>query len=672
MITLHQVHKFYGRQDVLKGASLQVNPGDRLGLVGPNGAGKSTLLGLMLGTVEPDAGEVFRSKNLAMGYLPQELISLSGRTVLELAMETGDGLKQIERELHQVHQELAAGPDPERGEELLELQGRLMSRFEHMGGYDLKARAEKVLTGLGFGDRDLNRDVGELSGGWLMRAALARILLSSPDLILLDEPTNHLDLESLLWLEEQLVSMPAALVLVSHDRVFLDKVATRIVEVDGGVLYTYGGNYSEYEAQRESRIRGAEKAYQAQQERLRQMQDFIDRNRSRKDRAKQVQGRIKAMEAMERLTLPDRVEHIRLELPAAERSAQVVVELEQVGLAYGDKVVYRDLSLAVQRGWRLALLGRNGQGKSSLLKLLSGLVRPVGGRRLVGGRVKMGVFSQHTLEDLNPDNTALQELGTVAGLMPLSRQRSILGAFLFRGDDVFKKVKVLSGGERARLVLAKLLIEAPNFLLLDEPTNHLDIDSRKVLEQALMDFDGTLVLISHDRHLINAVADRVAYVQGGEVTVVPGNWDDFHRLWKKRLDAESDCGRPEPQPAAQAPPRPSQGQSTGPAGDKGGNGGGPKSADTKRREAAERNRRYRKLKPLKDELNAVERKVERVTAELDRLVAQMVEPEAYADNERWQKLSKEHETVKTSLERLTAKWEELALKVEEAEAALEG
>ena len=663
MITLHQIHKFYGKQDVLKDAGLHVAAGQRIGLVGKNGAGKSTILGLILGRVKPDSGEVFKAKNLRMGYLPQDLIQLRGRTVLELAMDTGDRLTEVEAELEEVHKELEQAVDDEQASELLARQGQLQTIFEGLGGYDLEARATKTLAGLGFREEQYRRDVGELSGGWLMRAALARILLSGPDLILLDEPTNHLDLESLVWLESHLVQNPASLILVSHDRVFLDKVVNRIVEVDDGRLYVYGGNYSEYEEQRLARRKAQTSAFEAQQEKIRQMRDFIDRNRSRKDRAKQVQGRLKALEKMEMVAPPASEEAMSFEMPPTDRSAKVVVELLGVDMSYGDHKIYQGLDFVVQREDRLALLGRNGQGKSTLLKLLYGGVKFQKGRRLVGGRVRMGVFSQHALEDLNPDNDVLEELSSVAGLMAISRLRSILGVFLFKGDEVFKKVRVLSGGERSRLVLAKLFMSAPNVLFLDEPTNHLDIQGREVLEKALKAYDGTIVLISHDRHLINAVATKVAYVKDGLATVFPGNYRDFQRLWKKKLKEDDPAGKPEP--VKQAKPVcavEKKAQAQPPDGD-----GFKDKAARKRAEAEARNHLHKKLKPLKDELAKLEKQVAKLETRLDELVEQMVDPEAYQDGERWQKLSKEHDEVKTKLDKATVRWEEVALQLEEAQ-----
>jgi ATP-binding cassette subfamily F protein 3 len=622
-----------------------------MGLVGPNGAGKSTILKLVLGEVEPDGGEVFKAKGIKVGYLPQDLVMFSGRTVLELAMDTGDRLGKIEEEINQIHDALANDPDPEEIDELLARQGQLQTIFEGLGGYDLEARAQKVLAGLGFRPEQFNRDVGELSGGWLMRAALARILLSAPDVILLDEPTNHLDMESLLWLEGQLVQSGSSIVLVSHDRVFMDKVVNRIVEVEDGKLYTYGGNYTEYEINRDARRKAQQAAYEQQQERIKEIQTFIDKNRARADTAKQVQGRIKQLEKMELLKPPPSDDCLALELPPVERSAKVVVELLGVDLSYGEKKVYQGLDFQVQRGDRLALLGRNGAGKSTLLKLLAGIVPPTKGRRLVGGRVKMGVFSQHALEDLNPENDVLNELSGVAGLLPQSRLRSILGVFLFKGDEVFKKVKVLSGGERSRLVLAKLLLQSPNVLFLDEPTNHLDIGGRQVLEKALENYNGTVVIVTHDRHMIDAVANKVVHVDDGKISIFPGNYADFARLWRSRLkQGQENPKKAAPKGAKNCRPKPK-----------------PKSQEAKRARAEARNALYRKLKPLKDKLAKVEEEVEQATQRLDELTNRMVEVTPQDDWSGWQELSKEHSQVKDRLEKLSAKWEDLALVVEEAE-----
>ena len=659
MITLHQVSKFYGKQDVLKSVDLHVGPGERLGLVGPNGAGKSTILSLMLGELEPDEGEVFRNQNLRVGYLPQDLLRLTGRSVLELAMDTSDRLAEVEAELHQVHQDLAGNPDPARAKDLLERQGKLTTKFEGLGGYDLEARASKTLDGLGFKPEQFCWPLEKLSGGWLMRAALARILLSQPDLILLDEPTNHLDLESMLWLEGELIKSPSSLVLVSHDRVFLDKVVNRIVEVEDSRLYTYGGNYSAYLEQRQARRKAQQAAFDNQQERVKQVMNFVDRNRTRKDRAKQVQSRLKMLEQMEKVKPPPSDEAPRFELPPAEPSAKVVVEIMDAQVAYDGQPVYQNLNFLLRQGTRLAVLGRNGEGKSTLLKVITGRLRPRSGRWLMGGRVKMGMFSQHAMEELNPENEVIQELATVGGHLGVGRLRNTLGSFLFKGDDVFKKVKVLSGGERSRLVIAKLLLQAPNLLLLDEPTNHLDLISCQVLEEALKQYKGTLVLVSHDRHLINSVADHVAYVADGQVTMLPGNYDDFIRLWQKKLEPAAGQDSAPAIPAECAPPPKAAPKKDGRS--------GPKDAATKRAQAQARNELYRRTKPLRDQVAKVEKQVEELTTHLDRLSQKMADPEVYRDGVKFSRLSQEYTDAQRRLERVTTQWEELSLKLEELE-----
>jgi ATP-binding cassette subfamily F protein 3 len=658
MITLYQVHKFYGQQDVLKGVSLHIGPGQRLGLVGHNGAGKSTLLSIIKGEIEPDQGQVFRARGLRMGYLPQDLLQLSGQTVLELAMDTGHNLEEVEQELTWVHEELAQAPDSAQTKELLERQGRLQSTFEDLGGYDLESRAAKVLQGLGFKLEQLARDVSTLSGGWLMRAALARLILSAPDVLLLDEPTNHLDMESLLWLENHLAASPSSLLLVSHDRVFLDKAVKQIIELSQGQLTLYGGNYSDYEAQSLNRMQARQAAYTAQQNRIRQISGFVERNRARKSTAKRAQSRLKELENMELISAPETADLLELKMPQGEPSAKVVVELVNASLSYGLRPVYQKLNFILQRGERLALLGRNGAGKSSLLKMLTGQVELQEGRRLPGGRVRMGIFSQHALQDLNPENDVLGELSTVAGQLGVARLRTILGAFLFRGDEVFKKVKVLSGGERSRLVLAKLLINSPNALFMDEPTNHLDLPSRQVLEKALGQYQGTLVLISHDRHLINAAANKVIWVDQGRLSIFPGNYDDFESLWRQgaaagppaadsRLSSPA-VSVPVPVPAALPPVM-----------------GSKKDAGRKREEALARQAFYQKIKPLKDQLSAVEAELDLAQRELDTLLKAMNKPENRSGQE-WQDFSIRHNQLKDRVENLSLRWEDLSLRLEEA------
>ena len=454
LLNLENLTKYYGRQDILRNATGFINAGERVGLIGANGAGKTTLLRLILGQESPDEGSVHKAKGLRLGHLPQDLMTFSGQTLLEMVMDTAEEIRAIDAELAQVNLELEEISKGFVNNEpvLLELtnrQSHLMELFENLGGYTLETQAEKILAGLGFSEMDFGRPVEEFSGGWIMRGVLARLLLAEPDILLLDEPTNHLDMDSLLWLENYVQSCPSALLLVSHDRVFLNNVVQRILEVDRGAINSYQGNYDRYLLEKEKRLATEAAAFAGQQERVKQVERFIDRNRVRKDRAKQVQSRIKMLEKMDKLEPPPSPgKQLSFSLPQPSRSPENLIELTGVHKAYGANRIYQNLDLTIRRNDRVAFLGHNGAGKTTLMKLLAGATDFQAGTRRVAEGVVISYFAQFQLEELNPNRTVLEELDTVAGDLLPGRLRTILGSFLFRGDDVFKKVAVLSGGEK--------------------------------------------------------------------------------------------------------------------------------------------------------------------------------------------------------------------------------
>ena len=663
LISLQDVKKFYGRQDVLRGASFQVNTGEKIGLIGANGAGKTTLMRIVLDQETADEGVVSKIKGLRLGHLPQDLMTFSGQSLLGLVMDTVEDLRAIETELSFLAQDIEteAGKDQPDEEILLDLttrQGQLLTLFENLGGYTLEAEAKKILQGLGFTEKDFERPIEEFSGGWMMRAVLARLLLSGPDVLLLDEPTNHLDMESLIWLENYLQNSTSALVLVSHDRVFLNNVVKRIAEVERGRVNTYSGNYDRYLEEKEKRRATEAATYAAQQDRIKQAERFIEKNRVRASTARRAQSRMKMLEKMEKVEAPvHQAKTFKISLPEPARSPEILVDLAGVTKAYGKNVIYRDLDLMIRRNDRLAFLGANGQGKSTLLKLLAGTTDFSTGTRRVGDGVVIGYFAQFQLEELNPDRTVLEELDTVAGDLTPGRLRSVLGGFLFRGDDVFKKVAVLSGGEKSRLVLAKLMLIAPNLLLLDEPSNHLDIPGRDMLLHALNNYKGTICLISHDRHLINAIANKILVVGRGGVEVCPGNLDDYQNIWKKRLEEDRTPG----QPAHGEQPE--------------------KKAATKTMTRAEREARKKaeararqaladQRAPLVKEIEKLENLQEKLSARLEELSAALAAPETYQDQERSKALNLEYAQVKAEADQAVAAWEEAAIKLEEVEAGL--
>lgn len=650
MIKLQGLTRFYGHQDVFRGCDLYVGPTDRIGLIGPNGTGKTTLLRLILGEEEPSSGEISRAKDLRTGYLPQSLIDLRGETVLGLVVDAAGDLKRIQRELHETTRSLEKADSHDEIVRLTDRQGRLHEVFDHMGGYELEAQAKRVLLGLGFREGDFDRPIEQLSGGWMMRAAMARILLSNPDLILLDEPTNHLDLQSLLWMEDYLKHSGSALLLVSHDRVFLNNVVNRIVEIDGGKLVSYAGNYDFYEREKEKRLKIHQAAYENQQEKIRQIERFIQRNRVRKDRARQVQSRIKLLEKMERIESPAGQPTLDFDFPPPPRAPKILVELRDVSKAYGTERIYDRINLSIQRGDRIAFLGPNGAGKTTLMRILRNEVDFKGERQMAGG-VHLGVFAQQQMDQLVPNHTVLWELMSVAGNQTQGQLRSLLGAFLFRGDDVFKKVSILSGGEKNRLLLCKILVQPANLLLLDEPTNHLDIASRKILELALRHYRGSLCLVTHDRHLINAVANKVLVIQNQKVEIYPGNFEDFQSIWARRELT--------PLPTGEGNLRHQKGDRR------------KRTRDQKRAEAEWRSRLFRQTTPLRERLSTLEKKIEQNTKQLDDISLELARAETFQNPKRLRQLSQTYHTMKTQVTEWTHQWESAALELEELEGLLE-
>ena len=580
MLHITDISKSFGSQVLLDQASLHVKPGMRIGLIGPNGAGKTTLLRLIVGEMSLDGGEISARKDLRMGFLPQEIEEIADHAVIDEVLASHAEVLTAERRIVELGQLLsqayaagvgdgaatgggstagdgavatadpAATADPEA---LLHEMGALQTAFESVHGYELETRAQTILRGMGFKDSDFDRPIAELSGGWRMRVALSRLLLEQPDLLLMDEPTNHLDLESLIWLEQFLLTWPGALVVISHDRYFLNRMVTHIADLDRGMIDLYAGDYDHFEEEKRQRYEALVNAAKNQQREIESAEAFIRRFRAKNTKAKQVQQKIRQLERTERIDAPTlERKTIKFRFPQPPRTGRVVAEVKHVRKAYGDIQVYKKLDLVIERGEKIALVGPNGAGKSTLLKLLAGVIEPDTGSVALGHNVRREYFAQHQLEVLHPGRTVLKTMEEVAGPAGrLAEVRSYLGTFLFGEDDVTKKVGVLSGGEKARLALAKMLIDPAGLLLLDEPTNHLDMDSRAVLTEALRQFEGSVIFISHDRHLINAIGTKVIEVRGGRLTHYPGDWEYYQ--WKKAQEAAPAETAPAGAPAVDQP-----------------------------------------------------------------------------------------------------------------------
>ncbi len=649
MIEIKDIKKAYGDKILFAGCSLRIGARDRLGLVGPNGSGKTTLLRMIAGEEQPDRGEICIRRGVHIGYLSQEPMPNKGRSVLTEVQEGVRDLSMLEDKMRILQEEISEEKDLQILEGLARAYGQLEERYARQGGYTLESQAKAILLGLGFREQDFNRSTEELSGGWLMRLELAKILLANPDLLLLDEPTNHLDLESLIWLEKYFSDYPGTILVISHDRDFLNRVTTRIAAIEGQKIVLYTGNYDEYLEAKEKKEALLEAALVNQRKKIEQTERFIERFRYKATKARQVQSRVKQLEKMEHPDALDAQRIIRFSFPQPGRSGKIVAELKGLHKAYGTVQVYSGIDLTLSRGDKVALVGPNGAGKSTLLKLLAGVLNHDQGTITWGHNVTTAYFAQHQLELLDPGKTVWEEIYSLARDESVSFLRGLLGTFLFSGEEVEKRVSVLSGGEKSRLVLAKMLMRPANFLLLDEPTNHLDIPARDVLEHALRSFQGTLCFITHDRHLINAVANKVIEVQAGLLTVYPGSYEDY--LYKKELEKKEKSidqnilsGKAEPK---ESPTR--------------------KSREQKRLEAEARNLFYQQTQELRLQVSTIESNLEQAAKDMETLSNRLADPEVYRQGADIPELLRAHAATKKRMETLTAEWEVLAQRLEELE-----
>ena len=661
-----KISKSFGGRVLYSNATLQLNAGERWALVGPNGAGKTTLLKIIMGLESADEGTVTFAKDATLGYLEQETELMGDRTALNEVIESAHEIKQWERKVNDLSLKIAETPEGAKLNKYLEDYAHAMERFERLGGYELESRARQILAGLGFPVEDFDKPAKEFSGGWQMRISLSKLLLRRPDVLLLDEPTNHLDLESVQWLERFLSSYDGTVLLVSHDRSFMDACVTHVAALENRMLVTYTGNYSGYLHQREENLEQLRAKRAAQERDIAHMETFIERFRYKPTKAKQVQERVAKVEKIreELVVLPEQSHHMHFRFPEPPRTGDTVVSLEGVAKSYEDNFVYDNVDLKLYRGDHVALVGPNGAGKSTLMKLIAGKLKPDAGEISLGQNVTEAYYAQHQLEELNPANTVLAELDTVAAGWTTSEERRLLGAFLFHGDDVEKRVNVLSGGERARLALAKMLVSPDPLLLLDEPTNHLDIDSVDVLEKALVDFPGTIILISHDEHLVRAVANKVVDVRDHKVTVYDGDYDYFlFKLAELQAAAQGETSSKTVSSYGTSGARTAKSAALE-AGQAAGSSRNVKTKEQRRAEAEERNRRSRALRETKKRLDEVEAALTPAHKRYDELMTLMADEALYNDPQKFDECMAEYQALSKKIPALEAEWLELSEKME--------
>ena len=676
MLQITDLHKAFGERVLFGRVSWHLQPGDRVGLCGPNGAGKTTLLRMLSGEQTPDAGTIARPSGLTVGYLPQDGLEHRGRTLFDEACLAFDTLIALGTEMKELEGALADDSvAPAEHEALLARYSEVQEAFQAGDGYGIEARVHGVLRGLGFSTADLERPTETFSGGWQMRIALAKLLLRRPGLLLLDEPTNHLDLDARTWLQGFLTSYSDTVVLVSHDRYFLDHVVTSIAEVGMKTLTTYPGTYSAYVVERDRRLAQLRDAKRRQDEEVARMQVFIDRFRYKASKARQVQSRVKMLEKITPIEVPPERKRVHFKFPASVRSGRLVIELADVAKRYGDVRVFDGASVHIERGDRVVLVGPNGAGKSTLMRMLSGVEAPDTGTRTEGHNVVAQYFAQDEATRLDGNLNVYETLTAGAPLDAVPAVRNILGGFLFTEDDVYKRVRVLSGGERTRLAVARMLLRPSNTLLLDEPTNHLDIDSTDVLLDALTDYGGTLIFVSHDRYFVDRLATRVLEIGGGDATLYPGTHEEF-RWHKEQTAATASASRaasasgPAPPRAREGRVRPSGQSPAAPAPAKpAAQGDGERArtaAEHKRRQVAAR-RRERGLLALRNRIADLERRIAEREEAVRTLESSMAAPGFYEDAARAQQAVERHQKLMWEVGDLMNQWE--ALEHEAAERA---